>query len=59
MENNTAKDSKCMCDNPPEKKICSTPFYDAFSLCLICSHTLACHIDSEAVAVATEGEVSL
>jgi hypothetical protein len=35
---------KCTCSNP-STKACKKPFYDAFDLCLVCSHTRTCHED--------------
>ena len=53
-ENTEMSEEKCRCANPPTTKICKIPFYDAFSLCLICSHTLACHTDGDGVEVINE-----
>jgi len=33
---------ECTCGNPTTQ-VCKKPFYDAFDLCLVCSHTRACH----------------
>ena len=36
---------KCTCDSPTTQ-VCKKPFYDAFDLCLVCSHARACHEDA-------------
>jgi hypothetical protein len=36
------EEEKCTCSNS-STKACKKPFYDAFDLCLVCSHTRTCH----------------
>ena len=57
MEENIemVEEGKCGCDNPRAAKICRKPFYDAFNLCLICSHPLTCHRDSDSVEATNAG----
>jgi len=34
----------CACGAVATKSVCKRPFYDAFDVCLICSHGQPCHL---------------
>jgi hypothetical protein len=37
----------CTCGAATTKNVCERPFYDAFDVCLICSHGRTCHLEQQ------------
>jgi hypothetical protein len=37
---------ECECGAPAAPEVCKTPYYDAFDMCLVCSHDRTCHTES-------------